>query len=181
MFERRIPEWLRHAPEPSARGFAILTGFDAITRGILISVFPLAMYDALRDTALVSAVYFAIGIASLVTGLSVPLFMRRIRRSWTYGIGTSLFVLGCGLATLGTPVIIVAALLLSSMATVITFVCLNAYVMDYIARVNLSKCETLRMFYSAAGWTVGPVLGVLLWEWWRPAPFSSREHRPQQC
>jgi len=27
------------------------------------------------------------------------------------------------------------------------------------------------MFYSALGWTVGPVLGVVLWDWWRPAPF----------
>jgi hypothetical protein len=27
------------------------------------------------------------------------------------------------------------------------------------------------MFYSAAGWTVGPVLGVTLLKWWEPAPF----------
>ena len=27
------------------------------------------------------------------------------------------------------------------------------------------------MFYSAAGWTVGPVAGVTLMHWWEPAPF----------
>ena len=27
------------------------------------------------------------------------------------------------------------------------------------------------MFYSALGWTVGPALGVMLWAWWKPAPF----------
>jgi len=65
----------------------------------------------------------------------------------------------------------VISLALNSLATVITFVCFNAYVLDYIARIELGKCETLRMFYSALGWTVGPVLGIMLWGWWRPAPF----------
>jgi hypothetical protein len=27
------------------------------------------------------------------------------------------------------------------------------------------------MFYSALGWTTGPALGVILLQWWRPAPF----------
>jgi hypothetical protein len=39
MHERRIPEWLRHAPAPSVRGFAMLAGAEAMARGILISVF----------------------------------------------------------------------------------------------------------------------------------------------
>ena len=47
MFERRIPEWLRHAPAPSVRGFAILAGFEAVVRGMLVSVFPVAMLAAL--------------------------------------------------------------------------------------------------------------------------------------
>ena len=48
MFERRIPEWVRHAPAPSVKGFASLAGLEAVVRGILISVFPVAMYDALK-------------------------------------------------------------------------------------------------------------------------------------
>ena len=57
MLERRIPEWLRHAPAPSVRGFAILAGIEAVARGILVSVFPLAMYRALQDASVVSEVY----------------------------------------------------------------------------------------------------------------------------
>ena len=171
MFEHRIPEWLRHAPAPSVRGFATLAAFEAITRGMLISVFPVAMYAALRDAALVSSIYFGIGIASLVVGLLVPFLTRFIPRRWMYGIGASAFVLGSVLSTLGTAESLVLGLALNAMATVITFVCFNAYVLDYIARIELGKCETLRMFYSALGWTVGPVLGVSLWTWWPPAPF----------
>jgi MFS family permease len=171
MFERRIPEWLRHAPAPSVRGFATLAGFEAATRGMLISVYPVAMYDALRDAALVSSIYFAIGIISLTAGLLVPYLNRYIPRRWMYGIGASGYILSAALAIVGTPEAIVLALATNSVATVITFVCFNAYVLDYISRIELGKCETTRMFYSAAGWTVGPVLGVVLWGWWRPAPF----------
>ena len=171
MFERRIPEWLRHAPAPSVRGFAILAGFEAVARGILISVFPVAMYDALQDAALISSIYFGIGIISLVSGLLVPFLNRYIPRRWMYAIGTTGFVVGSSLAVIGTPEMIVLSLVLNSVATVITFVCFNAYVLDYIARIELGKCETQRMFYSALGWTGGPVLGVMLWGWWKPAPF----------
>ena len=43
MFERSIPEWLRHAPVPSIRGFAVLSALEAMIRGFLVSVYPLAM------------------------------------------------------------------------------------------------------------------------------------------
>jgi ACDE family multidrug resistance protein len=171
MFERRIPEWIRHAPAPSVRGFAALSAFEAVARGILVSVFPVAMYDAFKDAALISSVYFVIGIISLLTGLLVPFLNRWIPRRWLYSIGAAGFVIGSGLAVFGRPEMIVLGLALNSLATVITFVCFNAYVLDYISRVELGKCETLRMFYSALGWSVGPVLGVVLWGWWKPAPF----------
>ncbi|MEH6645614.1 MFS transporter [Sulfitobacter sp.] len=171
MFERRIPEWLRHAPAPSVRGFAILAGFEAVIRGILISVFPVAMLDALGDVARVSSVYFMIGLTSLVAGLLVPFLNRFIPRRWMYLIGASGYVLGCSAAMVGTPALMVTGLVFNSIATVTTFVCFNSYVLDYIARVELGRCETLRLFYSALGWTVGPFAGVLLWGWWPPAPF----------
>lgn len=171
MHERRIPEWLRHAPAPSVRGFAMLAAAEAVARGILISVFPLRMYQALQDAALVSQVYFLIGIASLLTGLLVPFLARFLPRRWVYMSGASCFIAGSLLATDGSVATTVAGLMLTSMATVTTFVCFNAYVLDYIAKIELGRCETSRMFYSAAGWTAGPVLGVTLLRWWEPAPF----------
>ncbi|KIC12306.1 MFS transporter [Leisingera sp. ANG-M1] len=171
MHERRIPDWLRHAPVPSVRDFGILAGLEAVVRGILISVFPLIMYRALGDAGLVSASYFAVGVLSLIAGMMVPGLIRLLPRRWAYSLGAAMFVLSAGFAIEGSPASVLAALALNTVAAVVTFICFNAYVLDYIARVELGRCETSRMFYSAVGWTAGPVAGVLLLEWWAPVPF----------
>lgn len=171
MHERRIPEWLRHAPAPSVRGFAVLAGTEAIARGILISVFPVVMYDAFRDARLVSEIYFAIGAFSLVLGLLVPYLIRFVPRRWVYVFGTLMFVGGAIAAIFETPVTAVTGLALTTFAVATTFVCFNAYILDHIAKIELGRFETSRLFYSALGWTVGPALGAFLFAWWRPAPF----------
>ena len=109
MHERRIPEWLRHAPTPGIRGFAVLAGLEAVVRGILISVFPLVMYSALGAAQVVSAVYFAVGIGSLAAGLMVPWLIRFLPRRWMYSIGALLYVVGAALAIEGSPGAAVAA------------------------------------------------------------------------
>ncbi len=171
MHERRIPEWVRHAPAPSVREFGLLAGFEAIVRGILISVFPLGMYRALGDASSVSFVYFLVGIVSLTAGLMVPFIIRFIPRRWAYTIGCVMFMVSAVLAIEGSPTAVVTALAINTVATVVTFVCFNAYVLDYISKIELGRCETSRMFYSALGWTGGPMAGVLLMELWAPAPF----------
>ncbi len=171
MLQRRIPEWLRHAPAPSIRGFSLLAGIEAIARGMLASVFPLAMYQALKDASLISEIYFIVGIASLVSGLLVPWLTSFIPRRWVYSIGAMLFACGSLLASIGAPYLIILGLFLNTIATVVVFVCFNTYILDYIGKVELGRCETTRMFYSALGWTLGPVTGVMLMKWWAPAPF----------
>lgn len=168
---RYIPVWLKHAPVPGVRGFALLQGFEAITRGMLVSVLPLEMYRALGDASVVSRMYFMVGLLSLFAGLMVPWAARFIPRRWLYTSGGLLYVFGAGATVLGGTDWIVVTVLANTLATVITFVCFNAYVLDFIAKQDLSRCESTRMFYSALGWTVGPIFGVFLLDWWRPAPF----------
>ena len=171
MHERRIPECLRHAPAPGVRGFAVLAGTEAIARGILISVFPLMMYRALQDAKVVSEVYFFVGVASLIVGLLVPYLIRFVPRGWIYVTGTTMFAAGALLTTIEAPYPVIAGLSLTTFATVTTFVCFYAYVLDYVSKTDLGQFETSRLFYSALGWTAGPALGVFLYSWWHPAPF----------
>lgn len=171
MFQKRIPEWLRHAPTPSLKQFAVLSGLEATMRGILISVFPLVMYAAFKDAKTVSALYFYVGLASLAAGLAVPMVTRLVPRRWTYTIGALMFAAGSGLAIMGTPEAVFAALALNTIAVVTIFICTNAYVLDHIGKRELGRAETLRLFYSSLGWMVGPAGGVWLMHQWAPAPF----------
>jgi len=171
MLQRRIPEWLRHAPVPSVRKFAALAGFEALTRGILISVFPLSLYTAFQSARTVTEIYFVIGVISLTTGLTIPVLNRWIARRWMYTIGVSLFVVGAILASTGGQYAIAAALLSNTVGAVTAFICINAYVLDHIGKKELGRNETLRLLYSALSWMVGPAGGVILWKWWAPAPF----------
>ncbi len=171
MISARAPIYLSHSPTPSVQGFALLAGMDAAVRGTLISVMPLAVYRALGDAAVVSRVYFFVGIAALACGLLVPWLSRFVARRWLFTGGSALYLVGMALAILGGAAGIVAALFINAVATVVTFICFNAYLLDYIQRAELGKAETMRMVYSAAPWALGPFAGVWLLSWWHPAPF----------
>lgn len=175
MFERSIPEWLRHPPaaaarKPGARVFATLSGLEAMIRGTLLSVFPLAMYQAMGDAGRVSQVYFIVGLTSLTFGLLLPWINRLVPRRWLYTFGAGLYFVGGCLGAMGGEMV-VAALVACTLATVTCFICLNAYVLDYVAKNDLGRTETLRMFYSALSWSAGPISGVALMKLWAPAPF----------
>ena len=170
MFDRSIPLRLRRAPAIGVRSFAILSGIEAVVRGMLVTVMPLSVYRAFPDTGTVSTIYFYVGVLSLMAGLMVPRLTHYIPRRWVFTAGAGLFVVGNCLAISGGK-LLALALLCNAVATVTVFICLNAYVLDYIAKAGLGRSETLRMFYSALAWTVGPVTGVWLLDIWPPAPF----------
>lgn len=171
MANRYIPLLLRHSPTERVRDFALLTGLEAAVRGTLISAMPLTVYAALGTATATSAVYFVAGIVSLIWGLMVPWATRLIPRRWAYTGGCCLYLCGMGLALIGTPVAVTAALICNAMATVTIFVCLNAYVLDYVGRADLARNQSTQMLYAATPWMIGPMLGVWLRAHWAPAPF----------
>ena len=69
MITPRVPLHLSHSPTPSISAFAFLASLEAGVRGILLSVMPLAIYREVGDAALVSRLYFMVGIVSLIAGL----------------------------------------------------------------------------------------------------------------
>ena len=171
MANRYIPLALRHSPTPRIEHFALLAGLEAAVRGTLISAMPLAVYAALGTAQTVSLVYFMAGIVALIWGLMVPWATRFVPRRWAYTGGCLLYVFGMTLAIIGTTWSVPLALVCNAMATATTFVCFNAYVLDYVDRANLGRSQSTQMVYAATPWAVGPLTGVWLHDQWAPAPF----------
>ena len=63
------------------------------------------------------------------------------------------------------------ALACNAMATATIFVCLNAYVLDYVDRANLGRSQSTQMVYAATPWAHRADAGVWLHHQWAPAPF----------
>jgi MFS transporter, ACDE family, multidrug resistance protein len=171
MATRYLPLALKHSPTPRIENFALLAGLDASVRGMLISTMPLVVYDALGDAQSTSIVFFCSGIVALIWGLMVPWATRLIPRRWAYTGGVLLYLVGMTLGAIGTGWSVPLALMANAMATVTIFVCLNAYVLDYVDRANLGRSQSVQMAYAATAWTVGPLAGVWLYHAWPPAPF----------
>ena len=171
MTNRYLPLFLKHSPTPRVENFALLAGLEAAVRGTLISAMPLTVYATLGDAETTSLAYFAAGIVALVWGLMVPWATRLIPRRWVYSVGCGLYLLGMALALIGGAQATIAAVICLAMATATTFVCFNAYVLDYVNRADLGRGQSLQMVYAAAPWAIGPVLGVWLRSLWPPAPF----------
>ena len=171
MATRYIPLFLKHSATPRLENFALLAGLEASVRGMLISVMPLAAYDALGNAGAVSRIYFIAGIVSLIWGLMVPWATRHLPRRWMYSAGGGLYLVAMVLAIFGGPVAMPMALICSAMATATTFVCFNAYVLDYVQRAELGRSQSMIMVYAGAPWAIGPVLGVWLRSIWVPLPF----------
>lgn len=171
MATRYIPIFLKHSPTPRVQNFALLSGMEATVRGTLISAMPLAVYDALGSAESTSAAYFSAGLVSLVWGLFVPWGTRFIPRRWMYSLGCALYLLGMALAIIGQSWSLPIALMTLAMATATTFVCLNAYILDYIDRQNLGRSQSMQMVFAAGPWAIGPLFGVWLRSVWAPLPF----------
>jgi hypothetical protein len=141
---------------PSLRAFAVVGATDSLVRGVALSIYPLLMFRAWGDALVVSQMYFAVGVLSLLTGLTVPLVMRYLARRWLYSAGAMLFVLSAAIGMVGGKLITVA-LLCHGIATATVFVCFNAYVLDNVAKSDLSRFESLRIIYGGVGWTLWAV------------------------
>ena len=101
----------------------------------------------------------------------IPALTLWLPRRWTMTFGISLNILSGLLVLTGKPMLMTVGLLLHALGTATFLICLNAYVLDYIARVDLGKNESMRLVFSAICWSIGPFLGVWLMDWWLPAPF----------
>jgi len=156
---------------PNIQHFAILAALDSMVRGTLISTIPLAAYDAFGSAQGLSQVYLIAGILTLIWGLLVPRMTHLWPRRWVYVGGCVLYLASMGLFVLGSQLAVQLGILVMGMATVTCFVCLNAYVLDYVPRAELGRSQSLQMVYAALPWAIGPLSGVAMRQIWPPLPF----------
>lgn len=151
-------------------GFARLAGVEAVVRGSVLAAFPLLMYRAWGDAALVSQWYLTVGVLSLLTALLVPVLGRVLRRRRVYVLSVTMYLLAACMGFLGGAWATLA-LLLHSIAAASSFVCFNAYVLDHVDKTEYARLESQRMFYGGLGWTLGPLVGVWSLQLWHGGPF----------
>lgn len=171
MVQRRIPLTIYRPAKAGVHSFALMGACEAAARSVLVSVFPILLYRALQDAKIVSQYYLLIGLSSLFVALAVPWLSQFIRRRFLYTIGVLLMICGSIAGIIGSPILIVVALLTNTVALVVMTVCFNAYVMDYIERTSMGKNETVRLLFSGIPWSIGPFLGVWLMDVSPTVPF----------
>ncbi len=151
-------------PSPGAWTFAGIYTVESAVRALTATVIPIQAYQILGQPRLVSLVYLAVSVASLVGGFVIPFAIYRFGRGRVYGFGAAMLMLFPALLathTLEGQIAGMAGRALASVCTVITF---QLYVMDYIAKRDLVRSEPLRFQMGALVWAVGPAIGVFLYE-----------------
>lgn len=158
----RHPVWIQRVSRPGAEAFAILFALESMSRALLATVIPLQAYALLQDAQAVSLLFFFVSLAGLCGTFAVPWLVRKTARRVVYSAGAVLLAAASVLLASGTMAGQSAGMVMRVLAVVTLTICLNLYIMDYIARRDFSRSEPMRVFYSAGAWTVGPALGVFL-------------------
>jgi ACDE family multidrug resistance protein len=167
----RHPVWIHSLGAPGARAFALLAALDAMTRAILSTVLPLQVLAVMGSPADLSKLYFLVSAVGLVANFFIAPLTGLITRRRTYTLGMLCLLAAAPLIGSATLAGVALGMLLRVFGTAVGAICLNLYVLDHIRGRELNEVEPLRLLFSALAWTVGPWLGVTLWQWQPWAPF----------
>ena len=155
--------WTRHIARPGAVVFAMLSAMDGLSRGLLVTVIPLEALRMLGNARDMSVLLSAVGWAGVAAVLFIPALVRRLRPRWAFTLAVTLMIVAPGLMALGDLPGLAAGLLLRAFSAACLLNLLSLYIMAYIRKRDLARSEPLRTFFSAGAWTVGPALGVYLY------------------
>lgn len=156
--------FLKRLGAPGAEAFAVLFALESVARALLATVVPLEAFRLLGDAGGVSMVFFIVSVITLVVSLSVPWIVRMTARRWVYSGGFICLAAAPLLLAIEGYDTLLSGMLIRAVGSVVLAICLNLYILDFIAKKDLNKSEPMRLFYSAAAWSAGPFVGVLLAE-----------------
>ena len=160
----RYPIWLRFAGPPGAPVFATMYALESAARALLSTVIAIQALRLLHDTRQVSLAFTLVGVSALAASFTIPFLVRWTSRRFTYTLGALLLVGAAALlATITVPGQI-AGMLMRVYGAACLSVTTSLYIMQHIGRKELTRSEPMRMQFSAAAWTLGPWLGVRVYE-----------------
>lgn len=151
--------------------FALLYVLESCARSITSSVIPISAYELFKDEQRVSVLFTVVSVFSLAASLMIPLLIARWSRRWVYTLGAACVGLGSLLLAEFTVATLPIAMLMRVFGSSCLSIGLSLYIMDHIAKGNLMRSESIRMASSVVAWTLGPVTGVWLYQYfglWAP-------------
>ncbi|MDH3472237.1 MAG: MFS transporter [Rhodospirillales bacterium] len=137
---------------------------ESTARALLSTVITLQALALLQDMRDVSLVFSLVGLTGLVASFSIPALVRRLSRRVVYSLGAGLLVVAAlllGTVTLPGQIL---GMLVRVFGTACLSITASLYIMQYINRKDLTRAEPLRLQFSGLAWTLGPWLGVKLYE-----------------
>jgi predicted MFS family arabinose efflux permease len=155
--------WPRAVVTPGAVVFALLFMLDSMARASLATVVPLLALRVLGNTRDVSILFSVVGWIGVALSLFIPTIVRRYRPRWVYTTGGALLVVAPFLLAVDHILGLSAGMLARVFAAACLLNALNLYIMAYIRKRDMARSEPLRGFFAAFSWTLGPFLGVWLY------------------
>ena len=159
----RSPVWLRSVARPGAFVFGGLFALESLARALLATVITLQALTLLEDARDVSIVFALVGVTGFLANFAIPALVRRISRRMVYTLGAAALILAAVL--LGTVTISgqVTGMLVRVFGAACLSITTSLYIMQYIAKRDLTRSEPLRLQLAAFAWTIGPWLGVKMY------------------
>lgn len=162
MFHRR-PLVINQLKGVSFVSLARLSSLEAVSRGMLVGIIPVLLYETFQDKSIVASVYFAGALMTMLITLNLAVIERVVPRRWIMSCAFVFLIVSAFLFLSTHTLAITIGIGLRSAAASIFTVCVSLYVMDYIRKQEFTNAESKRMLYNGFAWVVSPLLGSWLW------------------
>lgn len=171
--ERSQRSWLPVEHRRGALAFATLFALESLARALAATVISVQAYELLQDNQKVSVLFTLVGVGGLCATVAIPMIIGATARRWVYSGGALLLMLAGVLLATHTLAGQASGMFLRVFGTACLNITLSLYIMDHIKKQDLVKSEPLRLALSTASWTIGPYLGVVLYNEYGPwSPFA---------
>jgi MFS family permease len=136
---------------------------ESFLRALNVSVIPIQAYDLLGTSQRVSMIATLVSFTVLCITLMLPFVLRGIKRRWVYTLGVVLIMMAAAFFMMNRVESQVAAMLCRNIGAAILNITLSLYIMDNIAKTEMTRSEPLRMTISTVSWVLGPFIGTWLY------------------